>query len=52
MNIEAFIQLLRTCNLAQVRAELEKMKKLNTVTDQQMFTFLENFYQRASRQEK
>lgn len=55
MNIDELIQLIRTCNLAQVIAELQKLKheqNLNIQKSNNLYYSVEEFYKRASKQKK
>lgn len=48
MSVDELIQLIRTCNLAQVRAQLEKMKEHDPESYQEVI----HFYRDASRRKK
>lgn len=48
MSVEEILQLMRTCNVAQVRAELEWLKIYNTV----LYKEVAAFYTLAARQPK
>lgn len=48
MSVDELIQLMRTCSLAKVRAELQRMKDKYPAT----YDEVERFYQAASKQKE
>lgn len=52
MDIDAILQLMRLCSIAQVRAELERLKKSSEWDDAETLRALQRTYENAFRQPK